>query len=205
MNRLHFLATALALAGLFAVAVGCEKKETPKSRDTGRNAMANNAPMMNNMPMNNGSSFSPSGQDIIVTLQNQGKFDTLLKLIDAAGLTETLKGGQFTIFAPTDDAFKAANISVYEWTKPENKEKLARLLKAHVIKQAMSMDDLQKQDKLESLSGRVIKVTKTDDQVEVSSIKITGRPIEGTNGEVYTVEKVMATGEEAPTTMPTNK
>jgi len=169
--------------------------------------MANNAPMMNNMPMNNagkGSAFS-SGQDIIVTLQNQGKFETLLKLIDAAGLTETLKGGQFTIFAPTDDAFKAANINVYEWTKPENKEKLASLLKAHVIKESMSMDDLQKQDNLASLSGRVIKVTKIGDQVLVSAVKITGHPVQGTNGMVYTVEKVIATGEESPTTMPTNK
>ncbi|MBT8398265.1 MAG: fasciclin domain-containing protein [Gemmatimonadetes bacterium] len=46
--------------------------------------------------------------DIIQTAKGAGIFGTLLAAVDAAGLTETLKGdGPFTVFAPTDDAFAA--------------------------------------------------------------------------------------------------
>lgn len=202
MNRLHFLVVTLTLAGLFAVSVGCEKKETTPTR-TPANAPAMNMPM-NNAMMNNGSAYSPAGQDIIATLETQGNFGTLLTLIDAAGLTNTLKGGQYTIFAPTDDAFKAANINVFEWTKPENKEKLANLLKAHVIKESMTMDQLKTSDKVTSLTGRFITVTRDGDTVKVAAVKITGTPIKGSNGMVYKVEKVLAADTESPTTMPSN-
>ncbi|HAX81998.1 MAG TPA: Nex18 symbiotically induced protein, partial [Actinobacteria bacterium] len=48
----------------------------------------------------------PEALDIIETADAAGTFTTLLAAIDAAGLTETLKGeGPFTVFAPTDEAF----------------------------------------------------------------------------------------------------
>ena len=44
--------------------------------------------------------------DVIETARNAGSFKTLLAAIEAAGLTDTLRGeGPFTVFAPTDDAF----------------------------------------------------------------------------------------------------
>ncbi|MCC6803605.1 MAG: fasciclin domain-containing protein [Anaerolineae bacterium] len=46
--------------------------------------------------------------NLIEVLQADGRFSTLLALIDAAGQTETLSaGGPFTLLAPTDDAFAA--------------------------------------------------------------------------------------------------
>jgi uncharacterized surface protein with fasciclin (FAS1) repeats len=44
--------------------------------------------------------------DIIEAARAAGSFKTLLTAIDAAGLTDTLRGeGPFTVFAPTDEAF----------------------------------------------------------------------------------------------------
>ena len=46
--------------------------------------------------------------DIVDTANAAGDFTTLTQAIEAAGLTETLKGpGPFTVFAPTDEAFEA--------------------------------------------------------------------------------------------------
>jgi len=45
-------------------------------------------------------------KDIVDTAVAAGSFKTLTTAIQAAGLTDTLKGqGPFTVFAPTDDAF----------------------------------------------------------------------------------------------------
>jgi uncharacterized surface protein with fasciclin (FAS1) repeats len=43
--------------------------------------------------------------DIIVTLRNAGNFSWFLRGVEGAGLTQQLKSGQYTVFAPTDDAF----------------------------------------------------------------------------------------------------
>ena len=51
--------------------------------------------------------------DIIDTASQADGFSTLLTAIDAAGLTETLKGeGPFTVFAPTNEAFEAMDQGV---------------------------------------------------------------------------------------------
>ena len=52
-----------------------------------------------------GSSASTQG-NIVETAVGAGKFDTLVSLVEQAGLAETLAtGGDFTVFAPTDAAF----------------------------------------------------------------------------------------------------
>ena len=46
-------------------------------------------------------------KDIVDTAVAAGNFETLVAAVKAAGLVETLKGpGPFTVFAPTDKAFK---------------------------------------------------------------------------------------------------
>jgi len=55
--------------------------------------------------------------------------------VQAAGLVETLSGTvPFTVFAPTDDAFKALPAGTVEsLLKPENKAKLVSILTYHVV------------------------------------------------------------------------
>jgi uncharacterized surface protein with fasciclin (FAS1) repeats len=55
--------------------------------------------------------------------------------LKAPGLVDTLKGeGPFTVFAATDEAFaKLPPGTVEDLLKPENKQKLHRILKYHVV------------------------------------------------------------------------
>ena len=73
--------------------------------------------------------------DIVEIAMADGRFTTLVKAIEAAGLVETLKGkGPFTVFAPTDEAFaKLPEGTVADLLKPENKKKLAGILTYHVV------------------------------------------------------------------------
>ena len=49
----------------------------------------------------------PSGRSVDIAV-GDGRFETLVAALQAAGLVETLQGeGPFTVFAPTDDAFAA--------------------------------------------------------------------------------------------------
>ena len=73
-------------------------------------------------------------QDIISVASSAG-FSTLVAAIEAAGLTETLKGeGPFTVFAPTDEAFAALPEGTLEsLLMPENKHVLISILTYHVV------------------------------------------------------------------------
>ena len=63
-------------------------------------------------------------RDIVDTAVAAGDFDTLLAAVEAAGLTQTLKSrGPFTVFAPTEKAFKSLpKGTLQSLLKPENKE-----------------------------------------------------------------------------------
>ncbi len=75
-----------------------------------------------------------------------GNFKTLLSLVKAAGLTDALTGtDELTVFAPTDEAFKKVPKKTMDFlAKPENKDKLADLLKYHVVKGKVMAADVLK-------------------------------------------------------------
>ena len=64
-----------------------------------------------------------------------GSFKTLAKALQAADLVTRSTGpGPFTVFAPTDEAFAKLPAGTLETLlKPENKDKLRRVLTYHVV------------------------------------------------------------------------
>ncbi len=86
------LAVALVLVGVFAAACGSSEETTTTV------APATTAPP----------TTAAAASDIVDTAVAAGSFNTLVSLVQAAGLVDTLKGsGPFTVFAPTDEAFAA--------------------------------------------------------------------------------------------------
>ncbi|MEO8652163.1 MAG: fasciclin domain-containing protein [Hyphomicrobiaceae bacterium] len=81
-----------------------------------------------------GAHMYPS-KNIIENALNSKDHTTLVKAVKAAGLVETLEGkGPFTVFAPTNAAFaKLPKGTVESLLKPENKEKLVKILTYHVL------------------------------------------------------------------------
>ena len=63
-----------------------------------------------------------SSKDIVDTAVGADNFKTLVAAVKAAGLVEVLKGeGPFTVFAPTDEAFKKVpNCLLYTSPSPRD-------------------------------------------------------------------------------------
>lgn len=74
-------------------------------------------------------------KNIVENAVNSKDHETLVKAVNAAGLVDTLSGkGPFTVFAPTDKAFaKLPEQTLKDLLKPENKDKLASILKYNVF------------------------------------------------------------------------
>lgn len=117
---------------------------------------------------------------------------TLVAAVQAAGLENSLvNAGPLMVFAPTNAAFDALPAgTVEELLKPENKEKLASILKNHVTPGNYSKDFLKKFKKVGQAGGESVPVEVTGDDVYVGGAKILASVPAG-NGIVHVVDKVI--------------
>ena len=131
--------------------------------------------------------------DIVDTAVAAGSFKTLVAAVQAAGLVDVLKGnGPFTVFAPSDAAFaKLPAGTVESLVKPENKEKLAAILKFHVISgKVMASDVTGKVAHPASVQGETLNVDGTHG-VTVNGAKVTSADIGCTNGVIHVIDTVI--------------
>ncbi len=131
--------------------------------------------------------------DVAETLVKTGNHTTLRAAVDAAGLTQTLKGaGPFTVFAPTDDAFKALPAgTVEELLKPENKEKLTAVLTFHVVPAKVMAADVATMEADTVNGAKASVVVAEDGTVTYAGAKVTQTDLAATNGVVHVIDAVV--------------
>lgn len=136
--------------------------------------------------------FAADKTNIIDTARAAGGFDTMLAAVDAAGLTDTLKGdGPFTVFAPTDAAFAALPAgTVEDLLKPENKDKLTGILTYHVIPAKVMSTDLSEGLKAKTVQGSEVTIS-LDGGAKVDGAAITKADIEASNGVIHVIDTVI--------------
>jgi len=140
------------------------------------------------------SSISAKAADIVDTAVSAGKFNTLVTALKAADLVTTLKGkGPFTVFAPTDDAFKKLPAGqLDDLLKPENKAKLKRILTYHVIgKKVMSAEIAGKSIEEKTVEGGMLKIDATGMNVKVGEGMVETPDIAADNGVIHIVDTVL--------------
>ncbi len=147
-----------------------------------------------------------TGDKTIVALaQGNPEVSTLVTAVTAAGLGETLSGaGPFTVFAPSNAAFaKVDKATLDGLMKPENKEKLASLLKYHVVAGNVKSGDLAKliadgkgTATVKTLNGGSLKAMMDGDKIVLTDAKggkstVTAPDMVASNGTVHVVDTVV--------------
>lgn len=131
-------------------------------------------------------------KNVVEVAAGEKDFTTLVTAVKAAGLAEALSGdGPFTIFAPTNAAFeKVDKAMLAELLKPENKEKLASILKYHVVSGKVLAKDV-KAGPVPTLNGQTFDVAVKDGAVMVDNAKVVKTDIMGTNGVIHVIDSVI--------------
>jgi uncharacterized surface protein with fasciclin (FAS1) repeats len=126
------------------------------------------------------------------TISKVEELSTFVEAIKAAGLEETLNKGEYTIFAPTNDAFAALPEGKLErLLQPENKEALKDILTYHVISRRLSVEDFRAGEKYKTLNGHLIHVFFEKPPIVVNQkINVLGS-YAASNAIIYTVDKVI--------------
>jgi len=140
-----------------------------------------------------GASSAAPTKDLVDTAVAAGSFTTLAKALEAAGLIETLKGpGPFTVFAPTDEAFAKLPAGTLDMLlKPENKDKLKRILTYHVVSGRIMAADVVKLHSAKAVSGDTLTIATHGGGVTIDNAHVVKTDIAATNGVIHVIDTVI--------------
>ena len=163
---------------------------------------------------------NPDASEDIITSE-QTSFACLLAAVEAAGLTETLMGeGPFTVFAPTDAAFRDFFDDNADFASVEDlladTETLSAVLTYHVVPEGMALNDIfamttgeaEEMVTLSTVAGQDLvvmfpeNISETDEEATVSissdglessdaSAYVASNTISTTNGFIIPIDEVL--------------
>ena len=130
----------------------------------------------------------PSQGDTIVDVAVAADgFDVLVAAVQEADLVEALSGNrQLTVFAPTDEAFNQAGITV---DNVDEVDGLADVLTYHVVPGRRKANSIVNADEVPTLNGAKADVDGTDLNGDQADIVATD--IEASNGVVHVIDGVL--------------
>lgn len=134
----------------------------------------------------------PLEKDIVQTAVADGRFTTLVAAVQAADLAQTLSSpGPFTVFAPTDDAFKKLPPGTIEMLLKDPKGQLSQILLYHVVPGKLMAADVVKQTSLVTAQGQPLTITVQNETVMVDGATVIITDIETRNGVIHVIDSVM--------------
>lgn len=137
-----------------------------------------------------GCATPPAPVTISETAAATPQLSTLTKLINDAGLTETLKEtGPYTVFAPTDDAFKAVPAKTLD-ALSKDKALLLSVLTYHVVPGKVAAADV-KNGPVTTVQGAPVSLYRSGDFVTVENAVVTTADVPASNGVVHIVDQVL--------------
>ncbi|XP_046354251.2 transforming growth factor-beta-induced protein ig-h3-like [Haliotis rufescens] len=159
---------------------------------TGTALKVNNAPISNSdLIVSNGvihtldAVLIPSTENILqYIVKHDDMFSDLFAALVVTNLESVLEGGQFTVFAPTDDAFKKISSAL-----PPDAASLASVLKYHVVPGLHPAASLKDGDMLNTLAGKALKVDLSNG-VKIGSGKVISADIMAINGIIHVIDTV---------------
>jgi uncharacterized surface protein with fasciclin (FAS1) repeats len=129
-------------------------------------------------------------KNVVDTAAASPDFKTLTKLINDAGLADTLKGpGPFTVFAPTDAAFAKVPAATLD-ALAKDKDRLRQVLTFHVVPGKVMAADV-KAGNVKTVNGADLPLSRSGSFVGVDQALVTKADIQATNGVIHVIDQVL--------------
>jgi uncharacterized surface protein with fasciclin (FAS1) repeats len=131
-------------------------------------------------------------ENLIDTIGSIDKFSTFARLLRTSKAVEVLKGsGPFTVFVPTDEAFrKIPDAKMNGWLSESEQTTLKKVLLYHILPAKLFAANLERAGIVESMSGQEVKLTDSG-ALRINASGILSRNLEATNGVVHAIDTVL--------------
>ncbi len=144
---------------------------------------------------------SGQGNTIVDIAVNDGRFDTLVAAVTAAGLVDTLSSpGPFTVFAPTDDAFAALGEATINSLLADPSGALTQILLYHVVAGEVPASTVVGLDAAATVQGSRVRIDVIDGGVVLDrTVNVVITDIRASNGIIHVIDAVLLPPASIPT------
>ena len=140
-------------------------------------------------PQGNAAHSGPT-KNIVDTAIAAGNLSTWVAGIKAAGLTDTLTGKEsFTVFAPTDEAFKKLPTGALDALLKDT-AKLKAVLSYHVVPGHVMSQDF-KSGEVMTVQGTALTALVSSSDARVNGAHVKQRDIAASNGVIHDIDAVI--------------
>lgn len=137
------------------------------------------------------SRFKPS-KTIAENIQMDSSFSILSQSLTSSGIMETLtKPGPFTVFVPSNRAFRNLPAGTFDSWMKERKDDLSNILSYHIVAGSVNSKDIKDGQKLKTLAGDELIISKRNGKLFVNGLPVTQPDIETSNGLMYVISGVL--------------
>ncbi|MCG7583144.1 MULTISPECIES: fasciclin domain-containing protein [Mycolicibacterium] len=145
------------------------------------------------VPTGPGSVTGMASAPVTVAASNNPMLTTLTQALSGqlnpdVNLVETLDGGEFTVFAPTDDAFAKLDPATIETLKTDS-DLLTSILTYHVVPGQAAPDQVPGEH--ETVQGATLNVTGEGDDLMVNDAGLVCGGVKTSNAVVYMIDTVL--------------
>ncbi|MBL1077147.1 fasciclin domain-containing protein [Nocardia sp. 2] len=198
---------AAALTALTAGATACSDDESDSAATTSKattSATAMTSPSANlvgagctayaeQVPTGAGSVSGMAQDPVAVAASNNPLLKTLVSAVSGqlnpqVNLVDTLNGGQFTVFAPTDDAFAKIPAATIDSLKTDSAT-LTSILTYHVVSGRIEPDKIAGTHR--TVQGADVTVTRSGDDIKVADASVICGGVQTSNATVYLIDTVL--------------
>jgi len=124
------------------------------------------------------------------TIARDPQLSTLNGLVQKAGMAEMLKAsGPYTVFAPTNDAFKAVPARAMDELTADP-ARLKAVLAYHVVPARLAADQVKNQE-VKTAQGANLALSKAGSFVTVEDAMVQTADVGASNGVVHTIDRVL--------------
>jgi transforming growth factor-beta-induced protein len=136
----------------------------------------------------------PGGEfgTIVEVAEQAGNFTILLAAVDAAGLTETLSTRDYTVLAPTDEAFEALGQDAIDALLADT-EALTQLLLDHVLPLPQTTDQIGLFSNVLAVGGASWDIDDSGEQLRIGPATVIAADVQADNGYIQVIDTVLVT------------
>jgi uncharacterized surface protein with fasciclin (FAS1) repeats len=141
-----------------------------------------------------------SSMTILDAANSRSDISTFMSLLKAANVTAALeREGEYTMFAPTNEAFEGLPAGQLEYLKkPENRNELIKVIQAHVIANKVTTAQFQSNQQIQISDTDFIEIgtTGAPNNFTIGGANIVEPDIETSNGVIHIVDRVLVTADQ---------
>ncbi|MDV2482812.1 fasciclin domain-containing protein [Methanoculleus sp. Wushi-C6] len=129
-------------------------------------------------------------KDIVETAREDGRLSISVRMLEAGGLTETLRGGgPYTAFFPTDEAFSRFPDEALD-AIANDRGRLNGMILYHVVRGKLTIRDLSGMEAITTLQGDYLEI-EAGEGMRVNNAAVVQPDVECTNGIYHVIDRVL--------------